>query len=97
MSAFSYAAAAGLSDAQVAECLARLQGEAEALQGEMMLGHLCEEAIDFLTDANHPSGDCVFCLGPVGPAAGEAPAGHEHALSPAYNVVKLDCFHCFHM
>ena len=87
---------AGLSDAQVAECAALLAAEAAPLRGEMLLGHLCETALDFLTAANHPAGDCVFCLRPVGGAVAAA-AGGGGALSPAYDVLKLPCYHCFHL
>lgn len=76
----------------MAACLAALVAEALALHGEMMLGHLLETATDFVTAANHPSGDCAFCLEPVVPAAAAGPAA-----SPAYGVVKLGCYHCFHM
>lgn len=79
---------AGLSEHQIASCLASLQGEAQILQGELLLGHLCDLTTDFLTASNHPAGDCVFCLQPniLQPATG----------SPAYRVVKLACYHSFH-
>ncbi|GAB4815582.1 hypothetical protein N2152v2_002628 [Parachlorella kessleri] len=83
-----------LSDKQLAACQQALHHEAASLRGEMMLGHLCETAIDLVTAANHPSGDCAFCLEPVS-AAGEGPAAGRH--TPAFDVLKLGCYHCFHL
>jgi E3 ubiquitin-protein ligase RNF25 len=75
-------ATAGLSDAQVAQVAASLRAEAGAMPGELVLGHLCETALDLLTELNAPEGSCAFCLDPLLPSP-----------SP---VLKLACFHCFH-
>ncbi len=63
-----------------------LCGEATALAGEMMLGHLCETARNLLTDMNSPEGDCVFCLEPLSDPGG-----------PSEQLQRLPCYHCFHL
>ena len=82
---------AGLGDARLAGLQAALAAEAASLAGEMQLGHLCETAIDLLTSANQPEGDCTFCLEPLLlPPGGGGPA-------PGSAVLRLGCYHCNHM
>jgi len=73
----------GLGEQREAALLALLADEAAALGGEMVLGHLFETALDFLSahDAPEPGAVCCFCMEPAAPA-------------PA--CVRLPCFHCFH-
>ena len=74
---------AGLGDARLAALQAELSRAAgEALPGEMVLGHLVEVATDLMTAANEPEGDCAFCL---------------LRLDAAPAVLRLDCYHCFHL
>ena len=55
----------GLLDHQVTHIAKTLQTEADHLAGELQLGHLYELTLDLLSDANHPNGDCAFCLQPL--------------------------------
>jgi len=71
-----------------------LRQEADSMPGELVLGHLCELALDIITQHNVPDGECCFCLGLL-------VCDHHHAdvggsLRPAYDVTELSCFHCFH-
>ncbi len=77
-----------MGDARLAGIQSSLATEAAALAGELQLGHLCETAIDLLTDANTPEGACAFCLEPLLLGAGGAAGGGS--------CVRLECFHCFH-
>jgi E3 ubiquitin-protein ligase RNF25 len=81
----------GLTDAACIQLQAALQAEADNLVGEMVLGHLCELALDLLTDANHPTGNCIFCLNAI--LEGNSTTTGNLA---SYQVLKLPCFHCFH-
>jgi hypothetical protein len=82
----------GLTDAACIQLQAALQNEALNLVGEMILGHLCELALELITEANHPSGTCVFCLEDV-----VVNNNNDNTSWSAYHVLKLPCFHCFHI
>ncbi len=77
--------AKGISCARLAELRGRLQQEQDALAGEMILGHLCETAIDYLTEVNCPDGACIFCLEDLSEAA-----------TSSTPVFMLPCYHTFH-
>jgi E3 ubiquitin-protein ligase RNF25 len=90
---------AGLSDARLAALQSGLADAAAALAGELALGALVESAIDALTAANWPEGDCAFCLEPLLLAqdATGSRAGHDAEAGDCEQCVRLDCFHCFHL
>ena len=89
----------GLTDAACTSLVHKLQDEAQNLSGEMILGHLCELALELITSANHPSGTCAFCLEELINTSHSSPS--SSILSPsttfAYHILKLPCFHCFHL
>jgi E3 ubiquitin-protein ligase RNF25 len=89
----------GLTDAACSQLETSLQAEAENLVGEMVLGHLCELALDLLTEANHPNGNCIFCLEDVigNQTITLASSNGSSSSAPSYQVLKLPCFHCFHI
>jgi E3 ubiquitin-protein ligase RNF25 len=87
--------AKGLTDAVCTELEATLQAEADNLVGEMVLGHLCELALDLLTENNHPNGTCVFCLEDLICQTQLLP--NSAGNSSCYHILKLPCFHCFHI
>lgn len=83
---------AGLADSAVSAILAALSSEAQSMAGELILGHLCELALDLITGHNVPEGECAFCLEPLVPESNRS--GGAIAVAPA--VTKLVCFHAFH-
>lgn len=96
----AFPAAAGLGDQRAAEILGHVRQEAAALAGDMQLGALVDLAISLLTEQNRPEGHCAFCLEAVGlEGVGLDHVGQitEHADNLAYAMMRLDCFHCFHM
>ncbi|GAX77937.1 hypothetical protein CEUSTIGMA_g5379.t1 [Chlamydomonas eustigma] len=52
----------GLGFQREAQLLQSLREEAATLLGDLVLGHLCEVAKDYLTKENYPAADCAFCL-----------------------------------
>ncbi len=85
----------GLGDTREAQLLSSLAALADDLRGEMMLGALCEEAVEQLTGANSPDGACTICMSDLDRAASGSDADTARARAEA--VVKLPCYHCFHM
>lgn len=81
----------GLGDARLAGIQSALAAEAAAMAGELQLGHLCETALDLLTDANQPEGDCAFCLEPL-----LHPDDSRGGNGAAPSVLRLACYHCYH-
>jgi E3 ubiquitin-protein ligase RNF25 len=82
----------GLSDVREHHMCEQLERRAGEVAGEMMMGDLCEVLLDLLTEANHPDGDCCFCLFPLDHARG-SPGGQS---ANDADVLKLPCFHAFH-
>ena len=78
---------AGLEDARVADVLTRLRQEAADSVGNMVLGLLIEAARDLLTAMNSPEGDCVFCMRSL----------MEASSFGSRELMKLPCYHCFHL
>ena len=73
---------AGLEPETLKDMVQSLRGEAKHLEGELVLGHLCEHCIELLELHNRPTGTCAFCL---------------ESLEDCQDVVvKLCCYHCFH-
>ncbi|KAJ3681800.1 hypothetical protein LUZ60_014373 [Juncus effusus] len=64
--------------------------KAEELSSCLMIVSLCEEAVEILSNMNHPEGDCPLCLYPLFPQ-------NEDDLSKSSSFMKLmSCYHCFH-
>lgn len=76
----------GLDDAQLASLLADLEETAAEVPGEPVILTLVERAKDFLDEHNAPPLECSICLEPL-PAVGS---------SESAELLRLDCFHCFH-
>lgn len=91
--------AKGLTDAACTAFIRQIQEESANLAGEMVLGHLCELALELMTAANHPSGTCAFCLEELisNSLATPSLASSSTATNYAYSILKLPCFHCFHL
>ena len=81
-------AGTGLGDRRTAELLQRLQQDAVESSGSMMLGMLCESARDQLTAMNRPEGACIFCLDEL---------CDDSSSAAEADLLKLPCYHCFHM
>ncbi|PRW57917.1 E3 ubiquitin- ligase RNF25 [Chlorella sorokiniana] len=90
--AVQLADAKGMGDARLAGIQSSLAAEAASMAGELQLGHLCETALDLLTAANQPEGDCAFCLEPLLGQADSNGRGGRSRLP----VVRLACYHCYH-
>ena len=86
----------GLTDAACAALQASLASEAQNLAGEMVIGHLCELALDEITNLNHPTGNCIFCLEDLILQPLDDSTLKTSLVTPAYSVLKLPCYHCFH-
>ncbi|GFR47381.1 hypothetical protein Agub_g9094, partial [Astrephomene gubernaculifera] len=86
----------GIGDQRLANLRERLQGEASALAGEMALGALCEAALDWATEENHPEGFCAFCLCPLEPPLGGRGSSQEPDSQDQQQLVRLPCYHAFH-
>jgi hypothetical protein len=80
--------AAGMSDKRIDTVITRLQAETKGLLGEMMLGSLIEAAKDAMTELNQPEGHCIFCLEQL------VPEGINLIQPP---LLRLPCYHCYHM
>jgi regulator of extracellular matrix RemA (YlzA/DUF370 family) len=80
----------GLDDAQLAALLAALQETAAEDPGEPVILALVERAKDFLDEHNVAPSECSICLEPLPVVAG---AGQGE---PEQQLLRLDCFHCFH-
>lgn len=87
--------AKGLGDDRQHALLQTLHAETHGMAGHPVLGLLAETARAFLTDNNHPEGDCAFCLLPMEAAAAAqgAVAASSHDDAP----VCMPCFHAFHV
>lgn len=74
----------GLDDLEIQSALRELEEENQSLSGELVMGHLCECCIDIVERYNVPRGECAFCLESLG-------------KTDVRKVVKLACFHLFHL
>ena len=80
--------AAGMSDKRIDTVMTRVQAEINGLLGEMMLGSLIEAAKDAMTELNQPEGHCIFCLEQL------VPEGINSFQPP---LLRLPCYHCYHL
>jgi hypothetical protein len=86
----------GLDDADQSHIVKTLREEADEMQGELVLGQLCELALDLVTRWNRPIGSCAFCLEPLRFEDESLPQPPSGAHASAHSVAKLPCFHVFH-
>ena len=75
----------GLDDAQLSLLLGALRELALEEPGEPVILALVERAKDFLDEHNVAPSECSICLEPLPGAAGGAG-----------ELLRLDCFHCYH-
>ncbi|XP_043721117.1 E3 ubiquitin-protein ligase RNF25 isoform X2 [Telopea speciosissima] len=78
----------GLDGKRQAHLFTSIQDKARELSSCLMLVALCEEAVEMLSNMNHPDGDCSLCLYPL------VPEDKGTALLPFMKL--MSCFHCFH-
>lgn len=69
---------------EIQSALKELEQEKQSLSGEFVMSHLCEYCIDIVEKYNSPRGECAFCL-------------ESLEKSEEQKVVKLPCFHFFHL
>lgn len=78
----------GLDEVRQAHLITSIQEKIDELSSCLMLVALCEEAIQVLSDMNHPDGDCPLCLNPL---------VKEDTHGNLWPFMKLmSCYHCFH-
>ncbi|KAK9083377.1 hypothetical protein Scep_029848 [Stephania cephalantha] len=78
----------GLDEERRRNLIACIKEKACELSSYLMLVALCEEAVELLTNMNHPDGNCPLCLYPL---------VKENACGDSIPFMKLmSCFHCFH-
>ncbi|CAI8606693.1 unnamed protein product [Vicia faba] len=78
----------GLDQYRQKHLLNHIENKANELSPGLMLVALCEEAVDKLSDMNHPDGDCPLCLFPL------VTEDHQRETLPFMKL--MSCFHCFH-
>ncbi|KAI5394401.1 hypothetical protein KIW84_061185 [Lathyrus oleraceus] len=78
----------GLDQHRQKHLLNHIQTKANELSPGLMLVALCEEAVEKLSDMNHPDGDCPLCLFPL--------VAEEHQSETLPFMKLMSCFHCFH-
>uniref|UniRef100_A0A0D9XT97 RWD domain-containing protein n=1 Tax=Leersia perrieri TaxID=77586 RepID=A0A0D9XT97_9ORYZ len=78
----------GLDENRQVYLISSIQNKAKELSCYPMLVILCEEAVEILSNMNHPAGDCPLCLYPL---------VQEDKDGSALPFMKLmSCYHCFH-
>ncbi|TVT96837.1 hypothetical protein EJB05_57912, partial [Eragrostis curvula] len=78
----------GLDEIRQAYLISTIQNKAKELSNYPMLVTLCEEAVEILSNMNHPAGDCPLCLYPL---------VREDTDGSVLPFMKLmSCYHCFH-
>ncbi|KAG9452155.1 hypothetical protein H6P81_005059 [Aristolochia fimbriata] len=78
----------GLDQKRQANLVMSIHLKAQELSSCLMLIALCEEAVEMLSNMNHPDGDCPLCLYPLVREDG------EHDTEPFMKL--MSCYHCFH-
>ncbi|XP_015697950.1 E3 ubiquitin-protein ligase RNF25 [Oryza brachyantha] len=78
----------GLDENRQIYLISSIQNKAKELSCYPMLVTLCEEAVEILSNMNHPAGDCPLCLYPL---------VQEDKDGSTLPFMKLmSCYHCFH-
>ncbi|OVA17195.1 zinc finger protein [Macleaya cordata] len=78
----------GLDEKRQAHLLNSIREKAHELSSCFMLVALCEEAVEALSNMNHPDGSCPLCLYPL------VKEDMEGNFLPFMKL--MSCFHCFH-
>ncbi|RZC48127.1 hypothetical protein C5167_041068 [Papaver somniferum] len=78
----------GLDEERKVRLLNILREKSQELCSCLMLVALCEEAVEALTNMNHPDGDCPLCLNTL------RKDDTEGDFLPFMKL--MSCFHCFH-
>lgn len=77
----------GLDENRQVYLISSIQNKARELSCYPMLVTLCEEAVEMLSNMNHPAGDCPLCLYPL---------VKENDGSALPFMKLMSCYHCFH-
>lgn len=78
----------GLDDNRQTYLISSINNKAQELSSYLMLVALCEEAVEIISNMNHPEGNCPLCLYPL---------VAEDKSGAALPFMKLmSCYHCFH-
>ncbi|XP_077244968.1 RWD domain-containing protein isoform X2 [Tasmannia lanceolata] len=78
----------GLDEKRQAHLVTSVEGKAQELSSCLMLVALCEEAVEALSNMNHPDGNCPLCLYPL------VTEDRHNNFLPFMKL--MSCFHCFH-
>ncbi|KAJ6851411.1 uncharacterized protein M6B38_258880 [Iris pallida] len=78
----------GLDDNRQTHLIASINNKAQELTSCPMLVALCEEAVEILSNMNHPEGDCPLCLYSLVTQDGSG------IYIPFMKL--MSCYHCFH-
>ncbi|XP_020586205.1 E3 ubiquitin-protein ligase RNF25 isoform X2 [Phalaenopsis equestris] len=78
----------GMDDSRQAHWITSIRKRAEELASFPMLVALCEEAVDLLTNMNHPEGNCPLCLYPL--------VSNDRSGTSLPFMKLMSCYHCFH-
>ncbi|KAF8380589.1 hypothetical protein HHK36_028077 [Tetracentron sinense] len=78
----------GLDGHRKKHLITRIQEKAHELSSCLMLVALCEEAVETLSNMNHPDGNCPLCLYPL------VLEDKQNSFLPFMKL--MSCFHCFH-
>ncbi|KAJ8465356.1 hypothetical protein OPV22_027908 [Ensete ventricosum] len=79
--------AKGLDESRQTYLITTIQSKALELSSCLMLVALCEEAVEVLSNMNHPEGNCPLCLYPL-------VAKDKTGSLPFMKL--MSCYHCFH-
>ncbi|CAN4125955.1 unnamed protein product [Withania somnifera] len=77
----------GLDERRKKQLISCISERASELSSCLMLVALCEEAVEQLSNMNHPDGECPLCLYPL--------VGDDSGSSEPF-MKLMSCFHCFH-
>lgn len=77
----------GLDEKRQTHLITSIQNKASELSSCLMLVALCEEAVETLSNMNHPDGDCPLCLYPL---------VTEDSSGTLPFMKLMSCYHCFH-
>ncbi|KAJ0961858.1 hypothetical protein J5N97_029686 [Dioscorea zingiberensis] len=78
----------GLDENREKHLITTIENKAKELSSCLMLVALCEEAVELLSDMNHPEGNCPFCLYPL--------LVEDQSGTFAPFMKLMSCYHCFH-
>ncbi|URD89922.1 RWD [Musa troglodytarum] len=80
--------AKGLDESRQTYLIATIQSKALELSSCLMIVTLCEEAVEVLSNMNHPEGNCPLCLYPL--------VAKDKTGSSLPFMKLMSCYHCFH-